>query len=160
MKASAVMISKAVMPGVASMAARLAFNSIHQLALGDQPAIHADALSEGVQVRRGVQPRAIAGRAQHRFHHGRRRAFAFRAGDVHGAELVLRTAQLLQQIHHAAQVERLRVVTIARLALVVDVIENIVQGVLIKAHVPDALLIRCGFSDPMRSLHSSARGAK
>ena len=107
----------------------------HQLGLGHQPAAQPDALAEGVEVGRSVEPGAVTGRAQDRLHHRRRRAFALGAGDMDAPEAVLRPAQPFQHLFHAAQVEGHGVVGVANLLLVVDVTENVIQGILVKAHI-------------------------
>ena len=50
-------------------------------------------------------------------------------------EAVLRATQPFEHLLHAAQVERHSVVGIANLLLVIDVIENVIQGILVKAHI-------------------------
>jgi len=111
-----------------------ALQQVDQLGLRHQPAVQADALAKGVQVRGGVQPRAIARSSQHRFDHRRRRAFALRARDVDAAEALMRPAQSFQDLLHPAEVEGDGVVRVARLFLVIDVTEDVLQGILVAAH--------------------------
>ena len=130
----------------------------HQVGLSHQPAAQPDALAEGVEVGGGVDSGVVTGRAQDRLHHHRSRAFALGAGDMDAPEAVLRAAQPFEHLFHAAQVERHRVVGVANLLLIIDVTENVIQGILVKAHI--SLRGRDAESYLLRDCNSSASAVK
>ena len=87
-----------------------------------------DSLFDPVEMGRGEQSGAIAGRREHGRHHGRRRALAFGARNVNDRHAVLRVAQSAEQFSHPVELERLFRARHRLGTLVVDPIGEEPQG--------------------------------
>jgi hypothetical protein len=103
----------------------------HHIVLGDQLAVDADALAEGVQVGRAVEAGAQTRRAQDRVDGGRGGAFALAAGHMDIMQTLMRIAQRAQHPPGALQVPGGFGVGHGAATLVVHVVEDVVQGGLI-----------------------------
>ena len=68
-------------------------------------AVHAHALAEVLNVRRGIKPRAVSRRAQDAVQHGAGAALAVAPGDVHEFQPLLRIAELLKQLARPVEAE-------------------------------------------------------
>ena len=76
-----------------------------KIRLWDHFPVDLDPLTNVSQVRTGIQADLVAVRLQHGGDHGAGAALALGAGHMHGPELIVRVAQLLQQAPHAVQVK-------------------------------------------------------
>ncbi len=98
---------------------------------GNQPAIGLDPLAEGMQVRRGVEPRAVASGSQDRFAHRCHRTLALGSGNVNGLEMPVGVIEPGQQLFHASQIEALRPVQVRAFLLVIGETVDVVERVLV-----------------------------
>src|SRR5262249_22672641 len=86
----------------------------------DWPSVDAEAFLDAFQMGRAEQAGAVAGCREHRADHGRRGAFALRAGDVNDFERRVRLAKPREQLPHAVELELPLLVGGVGEALVVD----------------------------------------
>ena len=106
-------------------------NQFHQLGkffLRAGLPVDRDSLFDPVEMGRGEQSGAIAGRREHGRHHRRRRALAFGARHVNDRHAVLRVAQPAEQFPHPVELERLFRARHRLGTLVVDPIGEEPQG--------------------------------
>lgn len=78
-------------------------HEVHDFLLGDHLSVHEDPFAEIAQVRRGVEPRAVARLLEYRGEHVRHGAFAVGAGHVDREIVALGIAQVLAECGDAFQ---------------------------------------------------------